>query len=45
MLKIAERDEYVLQTCKDYDILVMCSMGDDCLPEIKTIEISLTPIS
>jgi hypothetical protein len=45
MLKIAERDRYVLQTCKDYGIPVMCSIGGSYLSEIKTIETSITPIS
>ncbi|TPV34768.1 histone deacetylase [Paucihalobacter ruber] len=33
----AERDRYVLQTCKDLNIPVMCSMGGGYSPEIKTI--------
>lgn len=33
----AERDRYVLQTCKDNHIPVMCSMGGGYSPEIKTI--------
>lgn len=32
-----ERDRYVLQTCKDHKIPVMCSMGGGYSPEIKTI--------
>ncbi|WP_452219690.1 histone deacetylase family protein [Lacinutrix salivirga] len=31
------RDTYVLQTCKDQNIPVMCSMGGGYSPEIKTI--------
>lgn len=33
----AERDRYVLQTCKDNRLPVMCSMGGGYSPEIKTI--------
>lgn len=33
----AERDRYVLKTCKDNHIPVMCSMGGGYSPEIKTI--------
>ncbi|WP_109851228.1 histone deacetylase [Aquimarina sp. AU58] len=33
----AERDRFVLQTCKDLDIPVMCSMGGGYSPDIKTI--------
>ncbi len=33
----AERDRFVLQLCKDYDIPVMCSMGGGYSPNIKTI--------
>ncbi len=33
----AERDRFVLQTCKDFDIPVMCSMGGGYSPDIKTI--------
>ena len=33
----AARDRYVLQTCKDYQIPVQCSMGGGYSPEIKTI--------
>lgn len=32
-----ERDRFVLQTCKDHSIPVMCSMGGGYSPEIKTI--------
>ncbi len=32
-----ERDRFVLQTCKDYDIPVMCSMGGGYSPDIKII--------
>ncbi|MBO3096966.1 histone deacetylase family protein [Gelidibacter pelagius] len=32
-----ERDRFVLQSCKDYKIPVMCSMGGGYSPEIKTI--------
>lgn len=32
-----ERDRFVLQTCKDYEIPVMCSMGGGYSPDIKTI--------
>ena len=32
-----ERDRYVLQTCKDLNIPVMCSMGGGYSPELKTI--------
>lgn len=32
-----ERDRFVLQTCKDHEIPVMCSMGGGYSPEIKTI--------
>lgn len=32
-----ERDRFVLQTCKDSNIPVMCSMGGGYSPEIKTI--------
>ena len=32
-----ERDRYVLQTCKDQNIPVMCSMGGGYSPDIKTI--------
>ncbi len=32
-----ERDRFVLQTCKDYDIPVMCSMGGGYSPDINTI--------
>ena len=32
-----ERDRFVLQTCKDGEIPVMCSMGGGYSPEIKTI--------
>ena len=32
-----ERDRFVLQTCKDQQIPVMCSMGGGYSPEIKTI--------
>ncbi|WP_024769933.1 histone deacetylase family protein [Aquimarina macrocephali] len=32
-----ERDRFVLQTCKDLDIPVMCSMGGGYSPDIKTI--------
>ncbi len=32
-----ERDRFVLQTCKDLDIPVMCAMGGGYSPEIKTI--------
>ena len=32
-----ERDRFVLQTCKDQNIPVMCSMGGGYSPEIKTI--------
>lgn len=32
-----ERDRFVLQTCKDYNIPVMCSMGGGYSPNIKTI--------
>jgi len=32
-----ERDRYVLQTCKDLSIPVMCSMGGGYSPDIKTI--------
>ncbi|TDU43673.1 acetoin utilization deacetylase AcuC-like enzyme [Gelidibacter sediminis] len=31
------RDRYVLQTCKDYSIPVMCSMGGGYSPDIKII--------
>lgn len=33
----AERDRFVLQTCKDQDIPIMCSMGGGYSPDIKTI--------
>ncbi len=33
----AERDRYVLQTCKDLEIPIMCSMGGGYSPDIKTI--------
>ncbi len=33
----AERDRFVLQLCKDYNIPVMCSMGGGYSPNIKTI--------
>ncbi|WP_109301713.1 histone deacetylase [Aquimarina sp. AU474] len=33
----AERDRFVLQTCKDLSIPVMCSMGGGYSPNIKTI--------
>ncbi len=32
-----ERDRFVLQTCKDSEIPVMCSMGGGYSPDIKTI--------
>ncbi len=32
-----ERDRFVLQTCKDHDIPVMCSMGGGYSPDIKII--------
>lgn len=32
-----ERDRYVLQTCKDLNLPVMCSMGGGYSPDIKTI--------
>ena len=32
-----ERDRFVLQTCKDHEIPVMCSMGGGYSPDIKTI--------
>lgn len=32
-----ERDRFVLQTCKDREIPVMCSMGGGYSPDIKTI--------
>ncbi len=32
-----ERDRFVLQTCKDFTIPVMCSMGGGYTPEIKII--------
>ncbi|MBP2833163.1 histone deacetylase [Aquimarina sp. U1-2] len=32
-----ERDRFVLQTCKDLDLPVMCSMGGGYSPDIKTI--------
>ncbi|MEL0455166.1 histone deacetylase [Flavobacteriaceae bacterium SZ-1-7] len=32
-----ERDHFVLKTCKDYNIPVMCSMGGGYSPEIKAI--------
>lgn len=32
-----ERDRFVLQTCKDHKIPVMCSMGGGYSPEIRTI--------
>lgn len=32
-----ERDRFVLQSCKDLEIPVMCSMGGGYSPEIKTI--------
>ncbi|MDT7831493.1 histone deacetylase [Flavobacteriaceae bacterium S356] len=32
-----ERDRFVLQTCKDAEIPVMCSMGGGYSPDIKTI--------
>jgi acetoin utilization deacetylase AcuC-like enzyme len=32
-----ERDRFVLQTCKNYKIPVMCSMGGGYSPDIKTI--------
>jgi len=32
-----ERDRFVLQNCKDYNIPVMCSMGGGYSPDIKTI--------
>jgi len=31
------RDRFVLQTCKDFKIPVMCSMGGGYSPEIKVI--------
>ncbi len=33
----AKRDRFVLQTCKDLNIPVMCSMGGGYSPDIKTI--------
>ena len=33
----AERDRFVLQTCKDLDIPVMCSMGGGYSPDIRII--------
>ncbi len=33
----AKRDRYVLQTCKDLTIPIMCSMGGGYSPDIKTI--------
>ena len=32
-----ERDRYVLQTCKNHNIPVMCSMGGGYTPDIKII--------
>ena len=32
-----ERDRFVLQTCKDHNIPVMCSMGGGYSPDIKMI--------
>lgn len=32
-----ERDRFVLQSCKDHEIPVMCSMGGGYSPDIKTI--------
>lgn len=32
-----ERDRFVLQTCKDLEIPIMCSMGGGYSPDIKTI--------
>lgn len=32
-----ERDRFVLQTCKDHNIPLMCSMGGGYSPDIKTI--------
>ncbi len=32
-----ERDRFVLQSCKDLDIPIMCSMGGGYSPDIKTI--------
>ncbi len=32
-----ERDRFVLQTCKDFSIPVMCSMGGGYSPDIKII--------
>ena len=32
-----ERDRFVLQTCKDLSIPVMCSMGGGYSPDIKII--------
>jgi acetoin utilization deacetylase AcuC-like enzyme len=32
-----ERDRFVLQSCKDFNIPVMCSMGGGYSPDIKTI--------
>ena len=32
-----ERDRFVLQTCKDLNIPIMCSMGGGYSPELKTI--------
>ena len=32
-----ERDRFVLQSCKDYNIPIMCSMGGGYSPDIKTI--------
>lgn len=32
-----ERDRFVLQACKDFEIPVMCSMGGGYSPDIKTI--------
>lgn len=32
-----ERDRFVLQTCKDHDIPIMCSMGGGYSPDVKII--------
>ena len=32
-----ERDRFVLQTCNDLNIPIMCSMGGGYSPELKTI--------
>ena len=32
-----ERDQFVLQTCRDFNIPVMCSMGGGYSPDIKVI--------